>query len=182
MLHEAPNEADPFVDSLLSPDGVHRNGALRDSIRESTLGQVRNRARVRRVSRAGFIAIAFVGGMLLMGMLRERDTVERCVVLTVPVAIEAPVPETPIPPRSLTPAQVELEAERALAREESSRLFREAGNRFLTEEQNYQAAMRCYRNFLDEAGEADLAAAESDTWLLTSLKNARKKEMENDSQ
>jgi hypothetical protein len=76
----------------------------------------------------------------------------------------------------LTPAQIELEAERALAKEESSRLFREAGDRFLREEQDYQAALRCYRNFLDEAADTELAAADSDTWLLTSLKNARRKE------
>jgi hypothetical protein len=89
----------------------------------------------------------------------------------VPPAAPAAVPE-----RSLTPAQLEVEAERATVKAESARRFRDAGDRYLNDQDNYAAALRCYRNFLDEADLADLVSAPSDTWLLASLKNARSKE------
>ena len=47
---------------------------------------------------------------------------------------------------------------------------------YATDLADYRAALRCYRNFLDEADPADRAVGPDDTWLLTSLKRAREQE------
>jgi hypothetical protein len=55
-------------------------------------------------------------------------------------------------------------------------LYRRAGDAFLGRD-DVQGALRCYRRALDGATAADLAIqADSDSWLLMSLKMARKKE------
>jgi hypothetical protein len=76
----------------------------------------------------------------------------------------------------LSPAELELAAEQAPEKAEAARRFREAGDRYLREFADYRAALRCYRNFLDEADPADQAVSPADTWLLTSLKRAREQE------
>jgi hypothetical protein len=76
----------------------------------------------------------------------------------------------------MSPFELELEAEQTLARTESARRFREAGDLYLRDFADYRSALRCYRNFLDTAGAADLAVNSEDTWLLTSLKRAREQE------
>lgn len=180
-----PIDDDLFVESALAPVEARQDAALRLTLLAQTSRQLRVRRRLRLAGRVGIVIVAFFGGMIATLAMREPRPLERVVVMTVPVPVEVknPVVDVPAPiARRLTPAEIEVEAERTLAKEESSRLFREAGDRFLQEEQDYQAALRCYRNFLDEAAEAELAAAESDTWLLASLKNARRKETENDSQ
>jgi hypothetical protein len=78
--------------------------------------------------------------------------------------------------RALSPAQIELEAEKTLVKSEAARRFREAGDLYLRDYADYRAALRCYRNFLDEADPADRQITPDDTWLLTSLKRAREQE------
>jgi hypothetical protein len=101
-------------------------------------------------------------------------------VVFVKVREEAPTPKIDAP--SITPknppsaAELELEAEKTLVKADSARRFREAGDRYLSDFADYQSALRCYRNFLDEADAADRAVTSEDTWLLTSLKRARKQE------
>ena len=79
-------------------------------------------------------------------------------------------------PRPQSPADLELLAEQTPEKAEAARRFRQAGDRYLREFADYRAALRCYRNFLDEADPADRAVAPDDTWLLTSLKRAREQE------
>jgi hypothetical protein len=76
----------------------------------------------------------------------------------------------------LSPADLELAAEQMPEKAAAARRFREAGDRYLREFADYRAALRCYRNFLDEADPADRAVSADDTWLLTSLKRAREQE------
>ena len=99
---------------------------------------------------------------------------------TVFVEVPAPVADTPGSPvpvvKARSPAELELEAEQIDVKAESARRFREAGDRYLSEFADYRAALRCYRNFLDEADPADRAVTPKDTWLLTSLKHAREQE------
>jgi hypothetical protein len=55
-------------------------------------------------------------------------------------------------------------------------LYRRAGDGYLVRH-NVEAALRCYRKALDGGSTADLAIrADSDSWLLMSLKMARQKE------
>jgi hypothetical protein len=58
-------------------------------------------------------------------------------------------------------------------------LYRRAGDGYLVRD-DVQAALRCYRRALDGASAADLAIrADTDTWLLMSLKMDRNKEKRN---
>lgn len=86
---------------------------------------------------------------------------------------DAPAPASV---RPASAAELELEAEKTLVKSESARRFREAGDRYLGEAADYESALRCYRNFLDEADPADRPVRPEDTWLLTSLKRAREQE------
>jgi hypothetical protein len=54
--------------------------------------------------------------------------------------------------------------------------YREAGDRYVAEEGDYQSAVRCYREALDAGSERDLAIRQDDSWLLMVLKDARQKE------
>lgn len=179
MQPDEPTQEDSFVDELLTPGGEECGTDLRERLLDRTSRHLRFRRRIRNFGKLGVVAAAFAAGLILTPLLREPNVVERMVIVQVPVESESHGPANPQDMRRLTPAEVELEAERTLAKDESSRLFREAGDRYLNEEQNHEAALRCYRNFLDEAGEADLPVADSDTWLLTSLKNARLREIKN---
>ena len=58
----------------------------------------------------------------------------------------------------------------------AAKLYRQAGDAFLTAEQDYANAARCYRLFLARGGDNALSPEPSDSWLLTSLKNAAFKE------
>jgi hypothetical protein len=55
-------------------------------------------------------------------------------------------------------------------------LFKLAGDRYLSELCDTEAALRCYRNALDLASDADAVVASDDSWLLIALKQAKAKE------
>ena len=76
----------------------------------------------------------------------------------------------------VSPEQLELQAEQAQVNRDSAQLFRAAGDRYLNDQRNYPAALRCYRNFLDEADPDALQVGKEDTWLLISLKRSRQVE------
>ncbi len=71
--------------------------------------------------------------------------------------------------------QAELRAEQADDRAEAARLYRQAGNAFLRD-QDYANATRCYRLYLARSGDTALSLDTDDSWLLVSLKNAAFKE------
>jgi hypothetical protein len=60
--------------------------------------------------------------------------------------------------------------------EQRPEAYREAGDRYVAEEADYQSAVRCYREALDAGSERDLAIQPDDSWLLMVLKDARQKE------
>ena len=111
--------------------------------------------------------------------LRQATHPPRPEMVTV-IVREAPVADTPgspvETPRRLSPGELELEAEKTLVKADSARLFREAGDSYVRDRADYQSALRCYRNFLDEAAPAERTVSPEDTWLLTSLKRAREQE------
>ncbi len=180
MQPDEPIHDDAFFDELLAPSRECGNGKLREALLNRTTRRIRLQHRLRHVRMAGLFSLVFVGGMAAATALFGPRQAERLVVVHVPVEVEKPSPAPAAPAQRLSPAEIELQAERTLARNESSRLFREAGDRYLREEANLEAALRCYRNFLDEADEVNMALTDTDTWLLTSLKNDRRKETEND--
>ncbi|MBX9628473.1 MAG: hypothetical protein K2X82_32045 [Gemmataceae bacterium] len=140
----------------------------------------------RRVARAGAVAAVFAAGGLA-GWLAKPDrervtTIEVAVasppdVVTVPVVVPVPQPVPDLPQSSPpSPAAAELLAEQADDPAEAARLYRLAGDLYLNDRQDYRQAARCYRLHLARAGAAGLAPAADDSWLLTSLKNAKFKE------
>ncbi len=76
--------------------------------------------------------------------------------------------EPEVPPL-LSAAQLELEAEKALTASQASQYYRQAGDRFL-EAQDIRSALRCYRLHLAEGGQLARQVANSDSWLLLSIK------------
>jgi hypothetical protein len=173
MQSEQPNGDEEFVDELLAGRPVPENAGLKEGLWRHTSAQLRRRRCWRLAARPALLAACFLGGMGTMGLVRPEPEPAKVIVTVVE---PRPADPAPLTERRLTAAELELEAEKTLVKEESARRFREAGDRYLGEEQNIAAALRCYRNFLDEAGDAGLGNAQTDTWLLTSLKNARHKE------
>jgi hypothetical protein len=99
----------------------------------------------------------------------------KVVIVEVPVEVVrevAPDAQKPV----MSPDQLEVEAEKSLVQTDSARQFREAGDRYLKEEGDYDGALRCYRNFLEKAERVELNIVETDTWLLMSLKQSMQTE------
>jgi hypothetical protein len=178
----SPDEFPPDdlpLDALLAPPSQFGDDLLRSAILRQTRRRLTRRRWLRRLARVALPAVCFAAGMVVMA-LRNSPRAEPHVV-TVAVPVERPAAQS-VPPavkKVASPEELELEAERSFARAESARRFREAGDRYLRELADYRAALRCYRNYLDEAEDGALAASADDTWLLTSLKDARRKETEN---
>jgi len=168
-------------DELLTPRPVPANDSLKAAVLARTARRVRRTAWHRRAAGAGAGLACFALGWMTT-YLRPAPEPE-VIRVEVPVA-QAPVADAPgsLPPKEeppapkLSPAELELAAEQAPEKAEAARRFREAGDRYLREFADYRAALRCYRNFLDEAAPPDRAVAPDDTWLLTSLKRAREQE------
>ena len=177
------------LDDLLGPPAVP--GGPDSALFRRTEGVLWRGRLVRQLARAGAVAAVFLAGGLggwLLKPDRERvTTVEVAVasppeVVTVPVAVPVPVPadagspplvaaNVPGPPS--TPEAAELLAEQADDPAEAARLYRLAGDLHLNDRQDYRQAGRCYRLHLLRAGAAGLSPRADDTWLLTSLKNAK---------
>jgi hypothetical protein len=169
-------------DDLLTPKPIVPNAALKAELLTRTGRQVRLAVWRRR----GFLVVAcFACFTLGWTTTYLRPTPEPAMVyVEVPAAVAAegrsPVadapgsPALPVPVR--TPPELELEAEQIVVRAEAARRFRQAGDRYLLDLADYRGALRCYRNFLDEADPADRPVSADDTWLLASLKRAREQE------
>src|SRR5262249_50800904 len=139
-----------------------------------TSRRVRMTRRMRIVTRVAVGVACFAAGVATTLLRPEPQAVSA--VATVRTTVAAVELAPPAPVRVLSPAELELEAEKATLKSESARLFREAGDSFLRDCADYRGALRCYRNFLNEADPADRAISSDDTWLLTSLKRAREQE------
>lgn len=161
-------------DELLTPQPAGPNDALKSELLARTSHRVRMTWRTRIATRVAAGLICFAAGVATTYLRPEPQSVTT--VASVRTTIAAADPAPPASARTLAPAELELEAEKATVKAESARLFREAGDRFLRDHADFLGALRCYRNFLNEADPADRAVSADDTWLLTSLKRAREQE------
>jgi hypothetical protein len=182
-------DPDDDVDALLTPRPGSPSAELRDALLRQTSRRLLWARRLRQALTATAAAVLFAGGLAAGWYAKpvpspapvptpEPETV------TVPVPVVIPVP-TPVPADESRPAspaevvtapQAELKAELADDPAEAARLYRLAGDKYLTDRQDHRNAARCYRLFLARAGDAGLSPDPADTWLLTSLKNAAFKE------
>jgi hypothetical protein len=151
---------------LLAPPPPPADDTLRGHLRERTSRVVRWRRRWRRIARAAALAACYAAGVLTMHGL----------------APHAPPPEIthqPEPPKKEVAPQASalaLEWQALDSPRPRPDLYRQAGDRYLDDENDFESALRCYSQALDAAGEADRVVAVEDNWLLMTIKNARQKE------
>lgn len=196
-MTDTPNEPDDLNELLALPRPPESGGRPPDppespGVREAILRRTQRRLTFVRWSRraiqvASAAAIFAVGvGVGVWQTPRERETVlvpapvPQREVVTVPVPVLVPAPGSstePVPPTvARTAKSLELDAEQADDTATAAKLYRQAGDAFLNGEQDYANAARCYRLFLVRGGVPALSPEPSDSWLLTSLKNATFKE------
>jgi hypothetical protein len=74
------------------------------------------------------------------------------------------------------PTLLELEWRAFDSKENRAALYFAVANRYLEERQDYESALRCYRQALDAARPEELAIRPDDNWFVMSLKEARLQE------
>ena len=89
----------------------------------------------------------------------------------------APATVAQLPRReSSVPAEVLERWAPVVSEENPAGLYRRVGDRYLKDEGDLQAALRCYARSLENGSEEDLTPAPEDDFLLMALKDARQKE------
>jgi hypothetical protein len=163
-------EPDP-LDGMLRPPSSPENEMLRLSIYGQTRRVLYRRRRVRQFAYAAALLVSFAAGagVMRLAMSGERGRVsspseQELGALTQP---RSPVPDD-------TPLKREWIAFDST--EHRGELYRQAGDRYMTDENDLQSALRCYSNALDNGTEQDLTISNDDNWLLMAIKDARQKE------
>lgn len=177
------------LDDLLTPrTGTEPSPGLRDAILHRTnwvlLRHRQHRVYARLVAVIGLLAVGGAIGWAVKPVSPQPRVLPVAplpqiveVPVVVPVPVPMPVSPVPVPvPPPASASQLELRAEQADDPGEAARLYRQAGDRYLTDREDYRNAHRCYRLYLIRAGDTALSPDPGDTWLLTSLKNEAFKE------
>lgn len=168
------------LEALLAPPSASAPAHVQDAIRVRTERVIGRRILVRRIVRLGVGIVVFLAGI---GVGRKThgepplaaiEPAPMVVPLLIPIPAAAADPNIPesVPAEPATAALAELLAEQADEKTGAARLYRLAGDKYLNDRQDYRNAARCYRIYLDRAGDAALQPHAADTWLLTSIKNA----------
>jgi hypothetical protein len=172
------------LDDLLKPGPLPPEPpGLRATVTREASRVARRRRWLVRGRRAALLAACYAAGLATMWYwvhghqlprpeIVERDTPP----LPAPPAPAPPEPPTEADPyRNDPPERLERWAFVA-AGEKRVALYRRAGDGYL-DRNDVQGALRCYRRALDAGSPTDLAIrADTDSWLLMSLKVARQKE------
>ncbi|HEY2908976.1 MAG TPA: hypothetical protein VGI99_01955, partial [Gemmataceae bacterium] len=175
MIDESPDE----LESLLAPQSASVPAQLQESIRLRTEGVLKRRRIVKRLGKVGIIAAIFWAGTALgWNTATPKPKPPTIVYVEQHLPLARPKVEIPPAPQPIavaeppTAASAELLAEQAPDRAEAARFYRLAGDKYLNDLQDYSNAARCYRLYLGRAGDDALQLLPTDTWLLTSVKNA----------
>lgn len=109
----------------------------------------------------------FVGGGVCGWLVKPTQAT----VVKSPSSKAEPSPVSTPPPESdpLSAEKLELRAELADDPAEAARLYRTAGDRFLSD-RDYENAARCYRRHLSVADAESQKVSASDSWMLTTMK------------
>lgn len=148
---------------LLTPSPSELDPALKRRVLDSTLEELRRQHRKRRWRPVTALAAALAAGVLVFAIV--------------------PVPRSPKPtgPMQVSevaiPSAVALEWQALERPEESCRLYRQAGEQYLSGDDPTNA-VRCYGEALDAATEKEREIDLEDDFLLMAIKHARKKESE----
>jgi hypothetical protein len=169
---------DDFLDRRRVPP---ESSTLRGALLRRTLGVVRRRRRQRRLGLAAALAACYLAGLASMWLWQQSAPA-----VAPPPAEQTPVavreqPSAPAPadgPREVPALVLERWAAQGPV-ERRAEFYRRAGDRYLENDGDVPAAVRCYALALDAGPEEDLEIApDQDSWLLIALKTARKKEKE----
>jgi hypothetical protein len=165
---------DPCADFLDTPPTAPADAAFRQRLLEQTRRLLRRRLWRRRAGFTAALAACYLAGVVTMELLHPT--------VPAPSEIEKPDgarPSTPPSKEVVTGLTAVALENRAFDSEEPRpELYRMAGDRYLAESGDLQAALRCYRQALDESPEQDLQVKPEDNWLLIALKESRQKEKE----
>lgn len=176
------SDSDDDLAEVLGPRPGPASVELREQLLRQTVARLNRGRWIRRGGRIAAIAgvFAFGGAMgwSLHASPRPNTVPEpECVLVAVPVVVPVAVPlETPSSSSDQVAVQlpgdkIEMQAELEDDLKAAAALYKSAGDAFLREE-DYANAARCYRLFLDRAGDKALSLKPDDSWLLISLKNA----------
>jgi hypothetical protein len=174
------------LDELLAPQQTSDTPGLRTALLRQTQRRLSLGRWARRAGKLAAVAAVFaVGvGVGIWRTPRERETVlvptpvPQVEMVFVPVVVPVLSPSAepqPAPDATRSAKVLELDAEQA-DEARAAALYRQAGDAYLSAEQDYANAARCYRLFLVRGGDTVLTPEPSDSWLLASLKNAAFKE------
>ncbi len=167
---------DPLAEILGRPSSP-ASDALRERLLHQTVRVVRWRRRCRRAAYAVALAACYVAGILTMRLAKPSEATPPVPEIAdrTPPPEQSPAPSPPAPPRAAVAAVTarDLEWQAVEATERRAELFRLAGDRYLSEENDLASAVRCYKHALDYASPEDRKVSPNDNWLLMSLKNAR---------
>jgi hypothetical protein len=146
-----------------TPDVARREATLK-----ATVGVIRRGKPLRRLG-AGLLAVGVFTSGGVVGWF-AKPTQPSVVVISPEPVTEHPAPAPPSEPAEpLTAERLELNAELADDPADAARLFRQAGDRFLTD-RDYENAARCYRRHLAVADADGRKVSASDSWMLLTMK------------
>ncbi len=167
---------DDDLDRLLTPRG-ESDARLKAAILAETSRLIRRRRWAGSATKALLGAGLFLSGLGVGWSAKPSPSPAPPPAVAPPEVIAVPVLVLPPSPPPAEPYQsadrIELIAEQADDRAEAARLYRLAGDKYLTDAGEPGQAARCYRLHLQHAGPAGLAVESADSWLLTSLKTQR---------
>jgi hypothetical protein len=175
MNEPPPLEPDPLTQWLAVSNSPEADAdGLRQAVLHRTTRVVRRRRWLRRVAVVIALSACYLAGVATMRLLTPPPSVVTVVVErpgeSAPPAIVEPLPH------ETEPRAVALEWNALDHPEAKVESYRRAGDRYLAESNDVQAAVRCYKQMLDAGTEKDWTISPDDNWLLMALKEARQKE------
>jgi hypothetical protein len=149
---------------LLRPTPAALDESLRRRVFARTVQELRRQRRRQRIQAVAALAALAAAVLLLVTWLPAPQNGQRGRIRPIE------------PPAAAPESAVALEWQALDRPAEATRLYKQAGDRYL-EEDDLESALRSYGGALD-AGAADLDVDSDDSWLLMAIKLARKKESE----
>jgi hypothetical protein len=171
--------ADPLDDFLDEGFACEPNDGLKAAMRLRTTRVLRGRRLVRQLALVGLAAACYLAGVATMWFLPPQLTAVADAPAKTVVIAENKIEPSPQEKPPERPEIYEFEAQTAPPSERYAQL-RKAGDIYLEQAHDYASALRCYRQAFDAGGEQALAFSTDDNWLVMAIKNARKKEKDNE--
>jgi hypothetical protein len=142
-------------------DFLQATDATRARAFEATLGVVRRRRWTRRACAALILAAVYAAGLATPAVFGNRAEPARTEPSTIPQPVTTPLRAPDLESRALT----------ASGDDERAILLKAAGDRYLNDTGDVEAALRCYRGVLRLASSDERTHFDpADTWLLAALK------------